>query len=74
MCRSPIAVAWSRSSHSPISLRLAVRRLGLRRVCSVTVSTSGVPNVAALEENTTLSTPVSAIARSTLTVPVTFWS
>ena len=43
-------------------------------VSSVTGSTSGVPNVAALEENTTLSTPASAMARSTLTVPVTFCS
>ena len=55
-------MAMSRSSHSPISFDSPYGDSGLVGVSSVTMSTSGVPNVAALEENTILSTPVSAIA------------
>ena len=70
--RNPVAVAWSRSSHSPTSLDSPYGDSGRVGVSSVTVSTSGVPYVAALEENTTLSTPTSCMALRTLSVPVTF--
>ena len=73
MCRRPVARAWSRISHSPISLLSPYGDSGNVAVSSVTSSTSGVPNVAALEENTIDSTPVRSIASSRWTVPVTFW-
>ena len=60
-------------SHSPISLLSPYGDSGRVSVSSVTSSTSGVPNVAALEENTILSAPVRSIASRRLTVPLTFW-
>ncbi len=68
-----MARPWSAISHSPISLLSPYGDSGRVGVSSVTRSTSGVPKVAALEENTILSAPVRSIASSRLTVPVTFW-
>ena len=70
----PYAFSASASSHSPISLVSPYGDSGPVAVASVTRSVSGVPYVAALEENTTLSTPAFFIARSSEMVAVTFCS
>ena len=74
MWRIPWATAASRSSHSPISLDSPYGDSGRVAVVSVTRSTSGVPKMAALEEKTMFSTSAASIARSRLTVAVTFCS
>ncbi len=68
-----VARAWSRSSHSPISLDSPYGDSGRVGFFSVTVPVSGVPKTAALEEKTILSTWWAAIASSRVTMPVTFW-
>ncbi len=71
---NPAATSMSRSSHSPMSFDSPYGDSGAFGVSSTTTSTSGVPYTAALDENTALVTPFSAIARSRVAVPVTFCS